>query len=894
MTVLALLALLLSSARVHAQASAAVVEVRLAESLPPGSLEPVIELRREGTPSQSWSARLHPGEPLLFRSLPPGRYRVISGDVEAQLEASPGDKWVVELDAAAARMTTRTDGSADGSSRRGYGTWFGNDALRMLPESGGVFGVIERSDPLVVTEHIEGGGAYPEMQRLAASGASWTQATYRLGEADITDPDRTGLPMMYPNLDAFEAVGVTTAGAPVDTYGAGTLVTLVPRRPAASWQRSVQVMASPAALQSVNAQPGAPSIARLASMGSGSFLISGPLSPRLGLFATANVGRSSRTERGGTPTLGSRTGSLATHLVFSATPRDELRLFAEHDSVGFPAAGRARLADPGLREDQRDTLLSTAWDHRPVRGFAWSAHATYAHSAADRPLSNIPVVGTLERLREGPAEALAADAAGTRSRTSLDWRADPGPSRWLGVRHTTQFGANASWIAARRDAPGSTLIGELVNGAPARVWQYSTTGTQSRWDGTELAFWVSTRVPVTPRFEIEAAVRASAASAGRRAAPVTISWRAVSPKIQGTWRALDDNRLTVMAAFSNYTARLPLQYLAFGDPNSLSGTVSPWDDRNGDRVAQASEAGPVTWVAGPCCAGALIDPRLSPPSTGELLVGVRVALRGGFVIGLTGTDRFQHRLIQPVNTTGLPAPDYVVTYMPDRGLNELDPVDDQLLPVFNGIPSARAGDYILRNVDHDTARDHGVDLVVQRPFDGRWGMLAGATAHKSDGIGASRGFGPNENDQGVLGEVFADPNAQTHARGRLFFERGYVIKWSALYQLPRGIRGAAAARYQDGQHFTRAVVVPDLLQGTEPISALPRGRTRFTFAFTLDTRLEKDLPIGGRRATAVLEFYNLLNTRNEVEEDVTSGPTFRTPTAVQPPRAIRVGVRVVF
>ena len=146
----------------------------------------------------------------------------------------------------------------------------------------------------------------------------------------------------------------------------------------------------------------------------------------------------------------------------------------------------------------------------------------------------------------------------------------------------------------------------------------------------------------------------------------------------------------------------------------------------------------------------------------------------------------------------------------------------------------------------------------------------------------------------MLGEVFSAPNAATYASGRLFSERGYVIKWSAIYQLPYGVRGGVAARYQDGQHFTRVVIAPDVAQGVDFVAALPRGLTRFTYAFTLDGRIEKLLRPGGNRASLVLEVFNLLNTNNEVEEDEVSGPAFRAATAVQPPRSLRLGVRFTF
>ena len=42
------------------------------------------------------------------------------------------------------------------------------------------------------------------------------------------------------------------------------------------------------------------------------------------------------------------------------------------------------------------------------------------------------------------------------------------------------------------------------------------------------------------------------------------------------------------------------------------------------------------------------------------------------------------------------------------------------------------------------------------------------------------------------------------------------------------------------------------------------------------------------------EVFNLFNTHDEVDEDVTTGPIFRVPTAIQPPRAARIGLRVAF
>ena len=102
------------------------------------------------------------------------------------------------------------------------------------------------------------------------------------------------------------------------------------------------------------------------------------------------------------------------------------------------------------------------------------------------------------------------------------------------------------------------------------------------------------------------------------------------------------------------------------------------------------------------------------------------------------------------------------------------------------------------------------------------------------------------------------------------------------------------ARYQDGQPFSRLAIVPDLSQGPEAINGYRLGRTRFTFTLSLDAHVEKTFSVAGARVAGIVDVFNLLNTRNEFEEDVTTGPTFRKPTAIQPPRAARLGFRITF
>jgi len=173
-------------------------------------------------------------------------------------------------------------------------------------------------------------------------------------------------------------------------------------------------------------------------------------------------------------------------------------------------------------------------------------------------------------------------------------------------------------------------------------------------------------------------------------------------------------------------------------------------------------------------------------------------------------------------------------------------------------------------------------------------VLFGATAYKTRSWAGHLGFGPLENDQGVIGTVFEQPNARPTEQGSYFFDRSYVGKLSASYRAPGDIRLAFTTRYQDGQPFSRFVVVPDLAGGAEMVHAYRTGRTRFTYTLTLDVRAEKGFAIGDRRAAITLDVFNATRYRNEVEEDVLTTPLFRRSTAVQPPLTLRLGFRIDF
>jgi hypothetical protein len=445
--------------------------------------------------------------------------------------------------------------------------------------------------------------------------------------------------------------------------------------------------------------------------------------------------------------------------------------------------------------------------------------------------------------------------------------------------------------------PGSLgPIAEMVDGVPARVWQYEYAGDASRWGQTTFSAFLDDRIAVAPRITVQAAIRFDLTRGSAEGASSGIGWTGFSPRLSLRWNWFEygrAGRLTFFGGVARYPHQLPLSHLAFGDPNAAQGAVHRWNDANRDQQLQASEIGPLVVRVGPGSGDrslTSIDADIKRPYTDEAVFGWEARLSESLTLRLSAMARRDRNLIGALNV-GAPISSYTVSFVPDRGVDWLDPVDDRLLPIYNRLPSTFGQDrYVLTNPSGNPAEYDGFEIIGEKKFANRWQLLAGGTAGRSRGVGGYRGFEAFENDHGVIGEAFGWPNAATHNRGRLFFERGYVVKISGTYEAPRQIRVGATARYQDGQHFARLVIAPGLNQGTEAIRAFETGRSRFTFTHTIDVRAEKVFgqPQGGRRYAVVLEVFNLMNKANEVEERVVTGPAYRSATAVQPPRSIHL------
>jgi hypothetical protein len=436
-----------------------------------------------------------------------------------------------------------------------------------------------------------------------------------------------------------------------------------------------------------------------------------------------------------------------------------------------------------------------------------------------------------------------------------------------------------------------------VDGTPARVWAFDApSAPQSNRHAATVNAYAADTFRLGPNASVTAGLRFDRVSGSADGASAGVTWQSVLPRASVQWTPFDFWKPKVFAGIARSAYRLPLDLLAIGDPGAPTASVYQWTAAAGGPLSLKSTGALIARV-GPGSGGdasfARIDPSLDRPTTDELTIGIETHPSDAFTLGLRGFLRRERHLLNLVDT-GVPISAYTGSTVFDLGNQLENPVDDQQLPIYNRLPSSFGQDtYLLTNSAGEDATSKSIE-ITGRLDSPHVILFGGLSANMSEATAANVGYGPLENDPDAVNDAFVDPNAATYPRGRPFSDRAYTIKIATILRLPAGIHAGFVARYQDGQPFARVVVATALNQGAELVRAFPDGGSRFTFTETLDARVQKTFPLGRDSFDVVLDVFNLLNTKNEVEERVVTGAAYRTPTAVQQPRAFHAGFRVTF
>jgi hypothetical protein len=884
-----------------ATASDATATIRI-RIVSPASLPTGVTVEFAGSPFSSIAEVPDARRAAIVRSLAAGRYRVtvrVAGYRDATATIDLDTATHSEYEVALRRIDETDESTVRLVSREPVRTVRAYDErlIATLPADDPVAAIVETTVAPLIVDRMSTGGLWPgEPAFLGGQASSWRHAAVTLDNVDVTDPVRPGTPLLRPGEESIASLAVSTSLLPASTPGPGPLLTLVPRLPGTIWRGGAEAGFISSGLQSGDAVAGVPPIARFDNHHDLSLHAGGPLASGTGIFVSARRVATDRFERSDPDPLESNVFSIYGSGALSTGSQGHVRVSGSVDRVGMPYVGRARFQDRDVRDTNTFITAQASWDRSARSGTLWSVSSgiaqgtmTPAFAAVDAG-NRLAAAGTAERLADGPVPALFDEMPGTRRRISGGVEVTPSIGR-LGSGQLLQTGVTAAVNTASASGQLSPPLAELVDGLPARIWDYEYRASESHRRSTDVAAYLTDRVLLGTRSTLDAGVRIEAARGSARGADNDISWLSASPRLAGRWVVA--RPFALFGGYARYAHRLSLDYFAYGDPGAATGRVYRWNDLNGDRRLQANEYGALVAVVGPCCNASGpngIDPDLRQPSTDEGVFGIETRF-GGWSLRIAGVKRRERDLIGSVDV-GAPDDAYDLRYVVDIGEPFRTPPELRPLPVYDRRPSSFGLDrYLLTNPPETFGKFDGFEVTIAGSIGDRLRTQFDGTSYQGWVIAGNRGFHVSESDPGVIGELFENPNARAYAYGHGFVDRGYVIKWWTNYAAP-SYAMSAVARYQDGQPFSRLAIVPDLNQGPEAINGYRLGRTRFTFTFTLDTHFEKTFSVGRAKIAGIVEVFNLLDTHKEVEEDVTTGPTFRDPTAFQPPRVARIGFRI--
>ncbi len=775
---------------------------------------------------------------------------------------------------AAAQSPTNTDAPPVGSV-------FPAEVIRDLPVGDSVYALLETTQSELISDRFNSAGMnIGGDTRVGGFLGSWSQTLFRVGDIDISDPAGSGSALLFPDSSLWQGVAITTGLMPADTNTPGLAVTLQPRRAGSAWSGTLTGTGSGGSLaaKALTTQP--PPVARLESALLSSASVSGPLSDRASLVAAGSFGRGSSYRREQLASTDNTLVSALAHLVFTPSTGREWRVLGWAQRTELPFEQWQLFRDPKAASTSTSVHLQTTYASTSSDTAPWRVFGGFTQRSRTNAVS--PSTLFIERIVDGPVPNLVDTVAdGTARRLSAGARLSP--NRAADSAHRIEYGVNVDLSTTTQANTFAGTVRETVNSLPARVWSYNAIDADPSRSSTSISAFASDVFTLSPRVSLDAAVRAEMVRGSADGAAAAVSWLSLLP--HAYLRMAFSDRRSLTLGWARSANALTHNWLAFGDPGAPTARV-------------VSTAAPNTLVArvGPGINGnpafSGLDPDLKRPYTDEFVIGWEKRRSPQTRYTLTGIARREANLLGVLNSVG--ASSYTTIGVPDAGKDLINPSDDRTLVIYNRLPSSFGQDsYLVTNTGQPAAEVYGLRMSIEHNSE-RLFVLFGATASAALGSGGNRGYGPLENDQDVPGELFTTPNGNSYARGRLFADRAFTIKWTTLYRLPADITVAGIARYQDGQPFSRMVVMPNLNQGVEAVQSYPNAGSRYTFTGTLDLRVQKGLKLGATRVDAIFDAYNLFTRNNEVEEYVVSDPQFRRSTFIQPPRSLHVGLRLTF
>ena len=783
-----------------------------------------------------------------------------------------------------------------------FGTWSSNTVFETL------LGATLFSDlPGVVVNPVDfTGAANIRIPLLSQHAYSWTGTTFSFEGMNATDPYQPGRPLVFPDTETLDEMAIA------NSFGAGVNIGLFLRTPSRAWHGDLDFSGTSSALSSDNLPLPANRAALQQAQQYNWFTrdhadLGGSLGRRLDVFFSATGQWASEKVPIAPP--GQDLSSRLLFGTFSAryqpSDQDQLELLLSGSRInlsnwGQPVAleaftgwrGMPAFESPfgfnGLAEADRQEFIQGSWIRQLRSGVL---ELRYGASVA-----HLDTNPTVPRNEPSETELLDGTVTGAppisnlamRERQSLRAVLQPRGLQLGSQNHRIAIGA--AWehatIENRFSSPsGPDLI--TAGGVPAYAIELNTPD-DSKERVQSSSIFLRDQLRLTPWLSIDAGARADFSNASGS----SIEWNTASPHAGFTLLLPGLKRLSFGGSYSRFYAPLAARYLDFANPDSLSGLVYSW---NG-----STEPGTLLRRFGGAYSS--ISPSLRPPYADEFRV------QAEFSINSHSFARVQ--LFRRDDKNRIIAADVGVPFGAYSPVETLDPgpdgipgtFDDRTLAVYQQSPSTFGADrYLLENQPDLRMLFEGFTAELASRFK-QLTFHASFTADKSFGP-TNPGNGLLENDPGIVGALYQDPNTLINATGHEYFDRSYLGKIQLTYQLPQafgGLEFVNTANYQDGLPFARELLVTGLAQGPIVVPATlrgsPEGGNRAEYVLNWNLRLARSFTLPKGRLRFGADILNVTNAANRIQEVDLTGLSFnqRLPVEIEAPRTIRFNVQFLF
>jgi hypothetical protein len=824
------------------------------------------------------------------------------------------------------------------------GFWYATPPRsRDLPGPYSLGGILLLQNPTTVAEPLDFTGAQnTRISLISQRTFSWTAAAFSLEGMNATDPYQPGSPVVFPDVSSLDEVIVEKgmgSGVPAN-FGVETGLFL--KTPGRGWHGTLGSSGTGAALASSNLpDPASRGILQQSQqyrwftrdyLGFG-----GPLGRRADMYfsgtgqwasemvPTAQPGRNQNS------TLlfgnfGVRYGVTRKDQIDFVLSGSRINLSNRGEPAGLEALTRWRMMPAyespygfnGLAEVDHLDFIQGGWIRQLPESFR-SGVLQVRYSASIAHLDTKPVNGITG---QSVTELLGATVTGApplanmavRQRQSIRAVLEPEGIRFGRTDNHVMVGGDwdRSNVLNRFTAPTNM---ELITagGQPAYAVELSSP-VHSRDRVQSFSSFVRDQIRPTHWLSIDAGVvgEFSRGSLPAQRSPAgtfvpardfpahsdLIVWNTASPHVGFIFNVPRSERFLVGGTYTRVYAPLAGHYLDFANPNSLSGLVFGWNGVNG--VFQPGEIGPLLRRFGGAYAS--ISPSLHPPYADQFDLYGAASMNSHVTARIQLFRRDDKQRIIVMNT-GVPARAYKPVEILDSGPDGIPGTfDDRFLTVYAQNRSTLGADtFLLENQPDLRMLFEGFTAELSARY-AQLNFHASFTAEKSFGP-TNPGNGVLENDPGIVGALYQDPNTLINASGHDYFDRSFLGKVQMTYQLPRragGIELLNVADYLDGLPFARELLVTGFTQGPFVVPATirgsPEGGNRAEYALNWNLCLARTFAIRGGRVRFSMDVLNVTNSGNRIQENDVSGLNFnmRLPVLIQAPRSIRFGVQYAF